>query len=174
MRSSSTAVQHVPVAPASEPKVRQRPKRLPRVAAPALPSPDSPNAKALISALFPRVLHPVTLACTDPAVADAAREQLALAEEIKQLELEREVCSNVLRLAVRGSEGIQAGEFTVTWSEARGDTDYRAIFAHIMATHPETVGTIQAALSEVETHAGVDRSRFRKQGSRRLSVKRGE
>lgn len=173
MRSESTAKQ-VPAAPASEPKARQRAKRLPRPATPALPAPDSPNAKALISAMFPRVLHPVMLGCTDAAVAEAAREQLALAEEIKQLELEREVCSNVLRLAVRNTEGIYVGDYTVTWSEARGDTDYRAIFAHVMATHPETVGTIQAALSEVETHAGVDRGRFRKQGSRRLSVKRGE
>lgn len=159
----------VPTAPASEPK-RTRAKRV----SPTLPAPDSPNAKAMIGALFPRVLHPHVLACADSIVNDAAREQMRLAEEIKALENEREICSNVLRLAVRTNEGIRTRDFDIRWSEARGDTDYRAIFAHIMATHPETVGTIQAALAEVETHAGVERTRFRKQGSRRLSVKRCE
>lgn len=162
----------VPVAPASEPK---RARRLPRVANPALPAPDSPNAKTLINAMFPRVMHPVTLLCVDPTVVEAAREQLALAEEIKELEAAREVQSNILKLAVRGNKGLHVdGGYTVTWDEARGDTDYRAMFAHVMAAHPETVGTIQAMLNEVETHAGIERGRFRKAGSRRLTVKRGE
>lgn len=160
----------VPQAPASEPK---RP-RARKITGPILPAPDSPNAKAIISAAFPRVLHPHVLACTDSVVNEAAREQMRLAEEIKALEAEREICSNALRLAVRTNEGVRTRDYDIRWSEARGDTDYRAIFAHIMALHPETTGTINAALAEVETHAGVERGRFRKQGSRRLSVKRGE
>lgn len=161
----------VPQAPASEPK-RKNAKRI--IAAPALPDPNSPNAKALINAMFPRVMHPVTLLCSDPEVIEAAREQLALAEEIKELEAAREVQSNILKLAVRGNEGLQLAEYRVMWADARGDTDYRAIFAAIMAAHPETVGTIQAMMAEVETHASIERGRFRKAGSRRLTVKRGE
>lgn len=161
----------VPQAPASEPK-RTRAKRV--VAAPALPDPNSPNAKALINTMFPRVMHPVTLLCSDPIVIEAAREQLALAEEIKELEAAREVQSNILKLAVRGNEGLQLAEYRVTWADARGDTDYKAIFAAIMTAHPETTGTIQGILNEVEAHATIERGRYRKPGSRRLTVKRGE
>lgn len=165
----------VPEAPKSTPKPRA--KRIPRAKvseAPAFPDPAGHKAKEAISALWPRVTNAQIVELQDPAVLETLRLHTALGEEIKELERRREVASNVLRLAIRGNEGIEVEEYVALWSERRGNLDTMAVLATVRAEVKGAGAVIDRCLAEAETHAGITREHYRQAGGRTLTVRRGE
>jgi len=136
-------------APKEAPKAPRAP-RMRVVEGGAAIDPNARNAKELLAARFPKVLHVGTVEAPIGSERFAV-EYLELNAQIKKIDDRKEVCANHLKAAIGAQEGIESDAFKALWGERDGTIDWKALC--------EKKGITER---EIET--------FRKAGGRTLTV----